>query len=180
MEETTWEQSVSLCSFGYTIVHSPVFSSWKPFDPYPIGVLCPYFGHWWPALPSVSLGSKAPCGKVEKFQPFHCRVGAPQTRLPLEGIQEPPPTHHLIGIQRDIAFKRLKKFWEPYSKKQKKQQDTFFLLWLHTFFNAFLVNSLCVNESFWTPDNIKGGCGSIPSELQNLSLVELAVGLQES
>lgn len=168
-------------SFVHTFVHSPVFSSWQPFEPYPIGVLSPYVGHWWPALPSVSLGSKAPCGKVEKFQPFHCQVGAPKLGFLWKVSRRPhPPTHHLIGIQKDIAFERLKKFWELCSKKQKLQQDLFFFIVTSHFFNEFLVNSLYVNESFWTPDNIKGGCGSISPELQNLRLVELAVGLQES
>lgn len=137
-------------SFVHTIVHSPVFSSWQPFEPYPIGVLSPYVGHWWPVLPSVSLGSKAPCGKVEKFQPFHCQVGAPK-----------------------LGF-----LWKV-SRSPHPARSIFFIVTSH-FFNAFLVNSLCVNESFWTPDNIKGGCGSISPELRNLRLVELAVGLQES
>lgn len=50
------------------------------------------------------------CGKVGKCQPFACLVDHPPTRLPLQGTQEPPATHHLIKIQKSTASKRLEKF----------------------------------------------------------------------
>lgn len=109
----------------FTLLYTPLCSAvGSPLNLILLGFLSPYVGHWWPALPSVSLGSKAPCGKVEKFQPFHWQVGAPKPGFLWRVSRSPHPpnhplTHHLIGTQKDIAFERLKKFWELCSKKQK-------------------------------------------------------------
>lgn len=76
--------------------------------------------HWVP---------KRRVGRWKSSNPFVVGLVPPKPGFLWRVSRSPhPPTHHLIGIQKDIAFKRLKKFWEPCSKKQKKQQDTFFFI----------------------------------------------------